>query len=97
MRKKNLIVELIASEPANKVYIDSTIDMYYSAPSENDSAEDFNSFLKSSLTELNNFGFKQDEILENEIEFSENLPQSRVIAPYPTAIAAYRAGIALVD
>ncbi|GGC93546.1 hypothetical protein [Enterococcus wangshanyuanii] len=93
---RNLIAELSASEPANKDYIESTINMYYDAPSENDSAEDFNSFLNSALSELDNFDSTQDEKLEDVIE-SSDLPQKRVITPYPTAIAAYKAGIAVVD
>lgn len=93
----NLIAELTASEPANKDYIDSTIEMYYEAPSENDSTEDFNSFLKSSLIELENYDSDQDEKLESEVESLDTLPQSRVVTPYPAAIAAYKVGIAIVD
>lgn len=97
----NLIVELSASEPANKDYIESTINMYYDIPSENDSAKDFNLFLNSALSELESFDTTQDEKLDNVVEAS-NLPQKRsitpyVVTPYPTAISAYKVGIAIVD
>lgn len=60
----NLIEELSSAEPANSAYINSTIDMYYEVPSENDSSEDFNSFVNSVLVELKNYDNDQDEKLE---------------------------------
>lgn len=106
----NLIEELTSVEPANSDYINHTIDMYYEVPSENDSSEDFNSFLSSVLVELKNYDNSQDEKLESELEVAnENidlsldseLPQrnSRALlaTPYDLALGAYAAGIKLVE
>ncbi|OTN87742.1 hypothetical protein A5819_000190 [Enterococcus sp. 7E2_DIV0204] len=105
----NLIEELTSAEPANSDYINSTIDMYYEVPSENDSSEDFNSFLNSVLVELKNYDNDQDEKLENQLEFAEenvdlsldnNLPRTSralVATPYDIALGAYTAGIKLVE
>lgn len=105
----NLIEELTSAEPANSDYINSTIDMYYEVPSENDSSEDFNSFLNSVLVELKKYDHNQDEKLENHLEFAEenvdssldsNLPRTSralVATPYDIALGAYAAGIKLVE
>ncbi|EOL50719.1 hypothetical protein [Enterococcus caccae] len=105
----NLIEELTSEEPANSDYINNTIDMYYEVPSENDSSEDFNSFLNSVLVELKNYDNKQDEKLENQLETAEenvdlslnsNLPKTSralVATPYDLALTAYVTGIKLVE
>lgn len=104
-------------EIANEDFITGVIDIYYSAPNESDSEEDFNEYLKESLLELKEYDKEQDMNLEqitnehlsqsefplNDISLSQNRASTAAVIPdptlpaYNTAIAAYKAGIAVVD
>lgn len=108
-----LIEEAVEREPGNRDYIDGVIEMYLTVPGENDSEEDFNEFLKDSLTELKRYDAEQDILLEEKTrQAQDNLevltPFSTPIMPhvdikppanpaYAAARSAYEAGILLVN
>ncbi|MDR2833437.1 MAG: hypothetical protein LBV67_06965 [Streptococcaceae bacterium] len=98
VENKELIENLSKSEPANRDYIISSIKVYGDATSPEDTQQNFNIYLKEVLVELKNFDASQNELLDNAINKGlEDFSKSRVITPYPTAVALYRTGIAIVD